>query len=763
MNYNPFSNAKIFDCLWNGYRCGKPDEMICILSKVMWRTSKKNVEHEIDIPMQKEVVHEIDMTDLQKCFYQQVHLATIPQFQKSIQDYLLRNGNIEWTPKFGQMVGKRVVDSSMKDKFLYQLNNATIKKFLEPLRQLRQDCTIPSIMHQSNDQTRTKQTLRPEQLHEHLVAKTSLEAKSSLRTICSSLNGIAAIRIAQERYDDAINIYEQVLQLAKDYKDVVCVDSMLQIHVYHNLIEIATITGCTKNLSKNQTYSEEMDKMEWKYLSNYYEKVKEINIEIEDHIPELVKSLKEYCDENWWRDIFLLRRSGEDEKRFMDVINVEVYSAIVDSSNIIEQLKTTYGIQLIITEWIDKIQKSSRDVTKRFKSFDFIVKRLRPSNEMSIEDKEKVSNLAKAALSCHLNFLEDSGHKTSSAKNSNKTGLCEICKLKIKLNLHECILFNKVLIDDTTEGTWNPRLEEKLLKSILIYAKRSDFEDETIIMGNKFFKYLEALKTQFKIYAKLWVEINYTTSAIDELNMCKTRLQVVESNDEITEENARYRLKITRSDIENQLQILNAQKQEADMHFIRLNGRLKYLDHLKGRSESTCPICTNQPEERYFVFICGHSICSECYCRLVKNRNNFINCPVCRTSQEIKNIYEVTCRDNPSSEAITGSFSPKIDAIIRLILCLKKEEPDVKILIFSHWDKILEAIATGLSYNGIKYRASFTSNFMKQVQEFKDFSLKVTCLLLNLKYGGKGLNLIEATQILFVEPILNVSILQLSI
>lgn len=47
------------------------------------------------------------------------------------------------------------------------------------------------------------------------------------------------------------------------------------------------------------------------------------------------------------------------------------------------------------------------------------------------------------------------------------------------------------------------------------------------------------------------------------------------------------------------------------------------------------------------------------------------------------------------------------------------------------------------------------SNFTKQVKEFKSFSSNVSCLLLNLKFGGKGLNLIEATHVFLVEPILN--------
>lgn len=79
----------------------------------------------------------------------------------------------------------------------------------------------------------------------------------------------------------------------------------------------------------------------------------------------------------------------------------------------------------------------------------------------------------------------------------------------------------------------------------------------------------------------------------------------------------------------------------------------------------------------------------------------------------------------------------------------------MKILIFSHWDSILLSIINGLKANNISYRASFVNNFTKQVNEFKDYSQNVTCMCLNLKFGGKGLNLIEATHVFLVEPILN--------
>jgi E3 ubiquitin-protein ligase SHPRH len=65
------------------------------------------------------------------------------------------------------------------------------------------------------------------------------------------------------------------------------------------------------------------------------------------------------------------------------------------------------------------------------------------------------------------------------------------------------------------------------------------------------------------------------------------------------------------------------------------------------------------------------------------------------------------------------------------------------------------SIITGLKANDINYRSSIGSNFTKQVSEFKDYNQIVTCMCMNLKFGGKGLNLIEATHVFLVEPILN--------
>lgn len=115
------------------------------------------------------------------------------------------------------------------------------------------------------------------------------------------------------------------------------------------------------------------------------------------------------------------------------------------------------------------------------------------------------------------------------------------------------------------------------------------------------------------------------------------------------------------------------------------------------------------------------------------------------TRNQLEAYKEVTVR---------GKYSSKIIKIVETILQLKQKEPEVKIIIFSHWDAILMMLALALKENSITYRVK-GSRFYKAIEEFKDYGNDITCMLLPLKYGSKGLNLVEATHVFLVEPILN--------
>lgn len=113
-------------------------------------------------------------------------------------------------------------------------------------------------------------------------------------------------------------------------------------------------------------------------------------------------------------------------------------------------------------------------------------------------------------------------------------------------------------------------------------------------------------------------------------------------------------------------------------------------------------------------------------------------------------LYYVTLRSNKN---VTDSSS-KIEEIVQTIIKLKEADERVKIVIFSHWQDILNILESALLDNNIEYRSK-TTKFALNLSQFKDPELNVTCLLLPLKCGSKGLNLTEAQHVFLIEPILN--------
>lgn len=128
-----------------------------------------------------------------------------------------------------------------------------------------------------------------------------------------------------------------------------------------------------------------------------------------------------------------------------------------------------------------------------------------------------------------------------------------------------------------------------------------------------------------------------------------------------------------------------------------------------------------------------------------------------------------------TDQQLTDSSS-KFESIIQKIKELTAEDPTVKIVIFSQWSHILEILEEELALTKTSFRSRLdkfyttitefkvgltlesktrTKNSFENISQFQDPNMNVTCLLLPLSYGSKGLNIIEATHVFFVEPILD--------
>lgn len=135
-----------------------------------------------------------------------------------------------------------------------------------------------------------------------------------------------------------------------------------------------------------------------------------------------------------------------------------------------------------------------------------------------------------------------------------------------------------------------------------------------------------------------------------------------------------------------------------------------------------------------------------------------VKCPSCR---EIINKEEVSyVQDDapPPAEAlpsVRGSYGTKIEAIVGTLLSLSRADPLAKSIVFSEWADVLRIVANALDENGIPYlEIKQKKDFDATIGTFKH-SPAIRVLLMTTKQGANGLNLVEATNVLLVEPLLN--------
>ncbi|GIX67709.1 e3 ubiquitin-protein ligase SHPRH [Caerostris extrusa] len=189
--------------------------------------------------------------------------------------------------------------------------------------------------------------------------------------------------------------------------------------------------------------------------------------------------------------------------------------------------------------------------------------------------------------------------------------------------------------------------------------------------------------------------------------------------------------------------------------FKKKMGQLFYLRNLEkienkeGPFEECCPVCRMKFENLWAVLRCGHILCFDC----VKGINNAngnsenIRCAVCRGLTPNSDIYYYDIVPEPEKDInFKGSYTSKITSVVKCLLRIQKDDNSAKSLIFSSWPDFLALIEPALVENKIPFVNAVTENAFR--------SPSINVMLAPLRIGSDGLNIIEATHVLFVEPIL---------
>jgi SNF2 family DNA or RNA helicase len=200
--------------------------------------------------------------------------------------------------------------------------------------------------------------------------------------------------------------------------------------------------------------------------------------------------------------------------------------------------------------------------------------------------------------------------------------------------------------------------------------------------------------------------------------------------------------------------IIQQQKNEIDQLNKIINEREKSLQFIKNTLENIeqqiivrnndvdseqCVICCENFVKNISLIPCGHYFCHDC---LNGSKKFSMFCPKCRSHFENSSIQ--TFRINNDFLDEYEKYGSKITLLINYL-----KKTNMKTIIFTEWDNMVDIINNILNNNGLK-SLIMKDNILEIFNNDKSYSN----LILSHKRFASGLNITSAEQIILMEPIL---------
>ncbi|XP_074427624.1 E3 ubiquitin-protein ligase SHPRH isoform X3 [Larus michahellis] len=699
--------------LYRPYCRKNPQPLYSLIAKIMWRSAKKDVIDQIQIPPQTENVHWLHFSPVERHFYHRQH-------EVCCQDALAKLRKIsDWTLK------------------LSSLDRRTVTSILYPLLRLRQACCHPQAVR-GEFLPLQKSTMTMEELLTSLQKKCRTECEEAHRQLVCALNGLAGIHIIKGEYALAAELYREVLRSSEEHKEKLKTDSLQRLHSTHNLMELllAKHPGIPPTLRDSQL-AEEAEQLRQHYMSKSNAEVAEAHQALQP-VLQTIRELqrKIHSGSPWWLDVIQTAIQYAIDEELVQRVQNEITSNYKQQTNkfsMAEKFRDCRGLQYLLTTQLEEVKKFQKIVREAVKNLEG------PPSKQVIE----------AATICHLRPVR------------LPLNNCVFCKADELFTEYESKLFSQTvkgqmaifeemiedeegLVDDrlptTSRGLWATSETERALKAILSFAKAHRMDVKLTEEGSIFLELFEAWKKEYKLLHEYWMVLRDHVSAIDELAMATERLRVRHPDE--PKPNPPVLHIIEPHEVEqNRVKLLN-DKAVAKSQLQKKLGQLLYLTNLEKSQDKTtggvnpepCPICARQLGKQWAVLTCGHCFCNECIAIIIEQysvgtRRSSIKCAICRQTTSHKEISYVFTAETANQEddiPVKGSHSTKVEAVVRTLKRIQFKDPGAKSLVFS------------------------TEN----LSAFK-YDPNINILLLPLHTGSNGLNIIEATHVLLVEPILN--------
>ncbi|ANB15029.1 DNA helicase RAD5 [Sugiyamaella lignohabitans] len=176
-------------------------------------------------------------------------------------------------------------------------------------------------------------------------------------------------------------------------------------------------------------------------------------------------------------------------------------------------------------------------------------------------------------------------------------------------------------------------------------------------------------------------------------------------------------------------------------------------------TEKECPICTTEPipNDELAVTECWHVACLACILKHIefqKKKNEVPRCPTCRATINAKRLFQVS-----SDSSKLTLYRDKTSQSAKLRCLIASLQADInnntKSVVFSQFTSYLDLIEAELSIHEIstlRFDGTLSQSARSDVlDKFKNDPSK-RVLLISLKAGGVGLNLVCAQKAYMMDP-----------
>jgi SNF2 family DNA or RNA helicase len=209
-------------------------------------------------------------------------------------------------------------------------------------------------------------------------------------------------------------------------------------------------------------------------------------------------------------------------------------------------------------------------------------------------------------------------------------------------------------------------------------------------------------------------------------------------------ENTEKTLECTKAYVFTRPQEMDTQNKK----IISLENEIKTIEdkiqHIKSRilNNKFCPICLDDITTPALTSCCQNTYCFDCLTRTL-SVSDFPTCPMCR--QEVTRKDVIVLGVKKEEEVKKRSLPSKLDALLSIVTKSRK------CLIFSSHEQSFKHVSAILTDNDIQFAklSGTAARINNLVTKFKHNESGLDVLLLNASHYGTGLNLENATDVVF--------------